>query len=115
VARFFIETSNGQVATHGQLLAAGLIADGADSPELPWHPVQGPPDASTMWFAVLRKRTRGIFIGNLVLRHGENHASLLGQGWEEVEHDQIGIDAAPPIPGEADEPAPAGRPDDQPM
>ncbi len=79
------------MATHAQLLEAGLIADGDDAPTLPWHPVQGPPDASTMWFAVLRKRTRGIVIGSLVLRHGDNHASLLEQGWEEVAIDSIGV------------------------
>ena len=44
-----------------------------------------------MWFAVLRKNTRGIFIGTLVLRHGDHHASLLEEGWEEIEPGQIGL------------------------
>jgi len=37
-----------------------------------------------MWYAVLRKRERGIFIGALAIRHGEHHASLLQGGWEEI-------------------------------
>ena len=97
VARFFIDTGTGQVATHRQLLDAGLIADGDDAPALPWHPVQGPPDASTMWFAVLRKRTRGIVIGTLVLRHGDHHASLLQDGWDEVPIDEIGTTLDQPM------------------
>ena len=86
------------MATHSQLLDAGLIAEGDDAPVLPWHPVQGPPDASTMWFAVLRKRTRGIVIGTLVLRHGDNHASLLEQGWEEIAPEDISAGPAPDHP-----------------
>jgi hypothetical protein len=42
-----------------------------------------------MWYAVLRKRERGIFIGTLVLRHGDHYASLLERGWEEIPVDQI--------------------------
>ncbi len=91
VGRFFIETQTGQVATGAQLLEAGLIPEGDDRPGLPWHPLSGAPDASTMWFAVLRKKTRGIFIGTLVLRHGDHHASLLEEGWEEIEPGQIGL------------------------
>lgn len=89
MGRFFIETSNGQIATHGQLLAAGLIADGDDAPVLPWHPVQGSPDATTLWHAVMRKKERGVFIGTLVLRHGDHHASLLAGGWEDVPMDEL--------------------------
>jgi len=100
MGRFFIETQSGQVATGRQLLNAGLIAEGEDSPGLPWHPLSGAADASTMWFAVLRKQTRGIFIGTLVLRHGEHHASLIEQGWEEVDVASI----AAPV-GQAGEPA----------
>ena len=44
-----------------------------------------------MWYAVLRKRTRGVYIGRLCFRHGGQHASLLQAGWEEVEPAQIGL------------------------
>ena len=58
---------------------------GADeTPVAPWHPIQGPRDASTMWYAVLRKRERGVFIGTLCIRHTGRQASLEQAGWEEV-------------------------------
>jgi hypothetical protein len=83
VAAFFIDTSSGRVATQRQLVEAGIArADGAAGP--PWHRIQGTGDASTMWYAVLRKKTRGVYIGSLVLRHGGQHTSLLEDGWEEV-------------------------------
>ena len=86
---FFIDTAQGTVATQHQLIAAG-ITDAAQPPPRPWLRVQGTGDASTMWYAVMRKRERGIFIGTLVLRHSPHHALLLGQGWEEVAVDAIG-------------------------
>ena len=43
-----------------------------------------------MWYAVMRKQTRGIFIGTLVIRHSDHHASLLQQGWQEVDPAEIG-------------------------
>ena len=46
------------MATHRQLVEAELV-DEFDHPLPPWHPIQGPSDASTMWYAVMRKRTRG--------------------------------------------------------
>ena len=59
-------------------------------PPRPWLRVQGTGDASTMWYAVLRKQVReGVFIGTLVLRHTDHHASLLQQGWQEVGHQEI--------------------------
>jgi hypothetical protein len=83
MASFFIDTSTGQVATQRQLVEAGVVrAD--EQPELPWHRIQGTRDASTMWYAVMRKREKGVFIGTLVLRHGDHHALLLESGWEEV-------------------------------
>jgi hypothetical protein len=90
VGAFFIDTDTGQVATRRQLADAGLTgADGA--PPRPWLAIQGPSDASTMWYAVLRRRTRGVFIGTLTIRHGAHHASLLSQGWDEVPVEQIGV------------------------
>jgi hypothetical protein len=90
VAVFFIETTSGQVATGRQLVEAGIARpDGEVSP--PWHRIQGTGDASTLWYAVMRKRTRGVYIGALVLRHGGQHTSLAGEGWEEVAVDEIGV------------------------
>ena len=88
---FFIDTATGQIATQGQLLSAGIASEGQGPPR-PWHRIDGPSDASTMWYAVLRKRTRGVYIGRLCLRHAGQHASLLQAGWEEVEPAQIGLE-----------------------
>jgi hypothetical protein len=89
VAVFFIDTSSGRVATQRQLVEAGIAAeDGSVGP--PWHRIQGTSDASTMWYAVMRKQTRGVYIGALVLRHGDHHSSLQEQGWQEVPVDEIG-------------------------
>jgi hypothetical protein len=43
-----------------------------------------------MWYAVLRKRERGVFIGMLCIRHTGRQTLLEGRGWEEVPVDQIG-------------------------
>ena len=67
--------------------------DAQDKPLKPWHPIQGPSDASTMWYAVLRKRVRGIFIGTLCIRHTGRQASLEADGWQEVPVDRIGVQA----------------------
>jgi len=91
---FFIDTAGGAVATQGQLVAAG-ITRGADPPPRPWLRIQGTRDASTMWYAVMRKRERGVFIGTLVVRHSAHHALLVRSGWEEIPVAQIGV------PGEA--------------
>ena len=88
MASFFIDTATGQVATLRQLVEAG-VADAVDGPPRPWHRIQGTGDATTMWYAVMRKRERGVFIGTLVLRHSGHHASLLQQGWQEVEPAEI--------------------------
>jgi hypothetical protein len=37
-----------------------------------------------MWYTVLRKRERGIFIGTLCIRHTERRNLLAEQGWEEI-------------------------------
>jgi hypothetical protein len=90
MASFFIDTDTGQVATLRQLVEAG-VTDAADAPPRPWHPIQGTRDATTMWYAVLRRRERGVFIGTLVLRHTSHHASLLQRGWQEVPVDEIRV------------------------
>jgi hypothetical protein len=88
VSAFFIDTSTGQIATRNQLVATGVMAS-ADLPPRPWHPVRGDRDASTLWYAVMRLQTRGVFIGTLVIRHSDHHASLLQQGWQEVAPEDI--------------------------
>jgi hypothetical protein len=91
VALFFIETSTGQVATGRQLGEAGMLLPSGVPPR-PWLRVQGTGDASTMWYAVMRKQIReGVFIGTLVLRHSDHHASLLQQDWQEVAIDEIRV------------------------
>jgi hypothetical protein len=94
VAVFFIDTSTGQVATQRQLVEAGVARSDALPPR-PWHRIQGTGDATTMWYAVLRKEVRdGVYIGALAIRHQEHHASLLQQGWQEVAPAEI---AAPGV------------------
>jgi hypothetical protein len=92
MAVFCIDTATGQVATRKQLLAAGIARPDRPVPR-PWHEIQGTSDASTMWYAVMRRREREIFIGALVLRHQGHHAFLLERGWEEVPVDEIGVPA----------------------
>jgi hypothetical protein len=77
------------VATLNQLAEAELL-DEQDKPVSPWHRIQGPSDASTMWYAVLRKRERGVFIGTLCIRHTGRQASLEERGWEEIPVEAIG-------------------------
>ena len=88
---FFVNTDDGRVASRRQLVAAGH-ADASERPNPPWHPIQGPSDASTMWYAVLRKRERGVFIGTLCVRHTGRQASLERAGWREVPVADIGVD-----------------------
>jgi hypothetical protein len=90
VGVFFVNTQDGRVATRAQLGDAGLV-DERDRPEPPWHPIQGPSDASTMWYAVLRKRERGVFIGTLCIRHTGRQTLLEERGWEEVPVAKIGL------------------------
>lgn len=76
------------MATRAQLAEAGVrFVD--ERPAAPWHLIQGPSDASTMWYAVLRKRERGVYIGTLCIRHTGRQASLEAAGWEEVPVDAI--------------------------
>lgn len=81
------------MATQRQLIEAG-IAPEDDAPPRPWFQIKGTGDATTMWYAVMRKQTRGVYIGALCIRHSEHHASLLKDGWQEVEVAEIGV-AAP--------------------
>jgi hypothetical protein len=92
VAAFFIDTETGQVATQRQLVEAGVARPDGEVPR-PWHRIQGSGDATTLWYAVMRKRERGVFIGTLVIRHSPHHALLLESGWEEIPVDEIGVGA----------------------
>ncbi|CAA9510030.1 MAG: hypothetical protein AVDCRST_MAG85-2282 [uncultured Solirubrobacteraceae bacterium] len=90
MAVFYIDTSSGQVATHKQLVEAE-ISDGIALPPRPWHKIQGTNDATTLWYAILRRREKHVYIGTLVLRHSDHYASLLEKGWEEVAVGDIGV------------------------
>jgi hypothetical protein len=92
VGVFFVNTEDGRIATQTQLAEAGLV-DELDRPGPPWHPIQGPSDASTMWYAVMRKRERGVFIGTLCIRHTGRKDLLEQRGWEEVPVGEIGPQA----------------------
>jgi hypothetical protein len=89
---FFINVESGQVATRKQLVEAGETPP-HEPPALPWHPVQGPDDASTALYAVLRKQVRGreraAWIGTLCIRQGDRQASLEREGWQEVSVDEM--------------------------
>ncbi len=66
------------------------IAPAAGIPPRPWLRIQGTGDASTMWYAVMRKRERGVFIGTLCIRHTGRQTLLEERGWEEVPVAEIG-------------------------
>jgi hypothetical protein len=86
---FYIDTSSGEFATHSQLNAHGLLNQGGH-PAPPWHRIQATSDASTLWYALLRKRTRGIWLGTLVMRSSDHYEKLLEDGWEEVPPEATG-------------------------
>ena len=86
---FFVNTEDGRVATQRQLIDAGFVDD-TDTPVDPWFRIQGPSDASTMWYAVMRKRARGVFIGTMCIRHTGRQTLLEREGWEEVPVERIG-------------------------
>ncbi|HEY8582278.1 MAG TPA: hypothetical protein VIL49_05000 [Capillimicrobium sp.] len=90
MAKFFIDTDTGQVATQHQLVDAGIASEDGQAPR-PWLRIQGTDDATTMWHAVMRRQERGIFIGTLVFRHTPHHALLLERGWQEIPHGEIGV------------------------
>ena len=87
VASFFIDTDTGQIATLRQLDEAGVVRRG--SPPPPWFPIQGTRDATTLWYAVMRKPVRDKYIGAMCIRHSDHHASLMEKGWEEVSVEEI--------------------------
>jgi len=76
------------VATKRQLVEAG-VAPPDTGPERPWLRIQGTNDASTMWYAVLRRQERGVWLGALAMRHQDHYQRLLADGWEEVPISEI--------------------------
>ena len=90
MSRFFVNTQDGRVATLSQLGEAGLMSE-EGKPAAPWYRIRGSSDASTMWYAVMTKKLRGVFIGTLCIRHLERKASLEAQGWTEVPVNAIGV------------------------
>lgn len=100
MGRFFIDTATGQIATQKQLIEGG-VATPEDDPPPPWFAINAPIDATTMWYAALRKQEKGVYIGTLVFRHQPHHTLLLERGWEEVPVEDIGL------PGTRSEVSPA--------
>jgi hypothetical protein len=78
------------VATRDQLADADLV-DEDRKPVAPWHPIQGPGDASSMGYVLMRKQSKGIFMGQMTVRHGGNQAFLEEQGWVEVPLNEIHV------------------------
>ena len=89
VGVFYIHVHEGHIATLDQLAEAEIIEVGED-PTFPWHRIDASSDATTMWYAAMRKRERDIFLGTLTFRHGDHHSLLLDAGWEEVPVEEIG-------------------------
>jgi hypothetical protein len=98
---FYIDTRSGDFATHTQLHAHGMLDEGGHA-RRPWHRVQATSDASTLWYALMRKRSHGIWLGTLTMRGGDHHAKLLADGWQEVAPERTGES----LGGEAAELAP---------
>src|SRR4051794_10757978 len=87
---FYIDTSSGDFATHEQLREHDLL-DRDSHPVPPWHRIQATSDASTLWYSLMRKHTRGIWLGALVMRSADHYRKLLGEGWEEVPPQLTGV------------------------
>jgi len=99
---FFIDTSTGQIATHAQLRECGVVTTAEPDPPKPWLRVHGTPDATTLWYSVLRKEVKqGVHIGALCIRHSDRLASLLADGWQEVPLEEIGPVQPGPWPRDA--------------
>jgi hypothetical protein len=93
---FYIDTRSGDFATHEQLREHDLL-DRDTRPVPPWHRIQATSDASTLWYSLMRKHTRGIWLGAVVMRSSDHRQKLLGEGWEEFPADHVGasLGAAP--------------------
>jgi hypothetical protein len=92
---FYIDTTSGDFATHTQLRDHGLL-DRDTRPLPPWHRIQATSDASTLWYSLMRKHTRGIWLGTLVMRSADHYRKLLDEGWEEVPPERTGVSLGEP-------------------
>ena len=90
---FYIDTQAGEFATHEQLRTHGLL-DRNGHARPPWHRIQATSDASTLWYSLMRKQTRGIWVGALVMRSADHYATLQREGWEEVPPERVGASLA---------------------
>ena len=86
---FYIDTSSGEFATHEQLREHGLL-DRDSRAVPPWHRIQATSDASTLWYSLMRKHTRGIWLGAVVMRSSDHRTKLLGEDWEEFPAERVG-------------------------
>lgn len=89
VGVFYIHVQEGHIATLDQLVEAEIVEIG-DDPTMPWYKIDAPKDATTMWYAAMRKQEKGIFLGTLTFRHCDHHSLLMETGWEEVPVEEIG-------------------------
>src|SRR5438874_10108822 len=92
----YVDTNSGEFATHDQLREHELL-DRDGRAQAPWHRVQAISAASTLWYALMRKRTHAIWLGALVMRSADHYRKLLGEGWEEASPERCGasLDGAP--------------------
>jgi hypothetical protein len=86
---FYIDTTSGEFALHAQLRDHDLL-DRDTRPVPPWHRIQATSDATTLWYALMRKPERGIWLGTLVMRSSDHYRKLLDEGWEEVPPESVG-------------------------
>ncbi len=89
VGVFYIHVQEGHIATLDQLVESEIVEIG-DDPTMPWYRIDAPKDATTMWYAAMRKQEKGIYLGTLTFRHCDHHSLLLTTGWEEVPVEEIG-------------------------
>lgn len=76
------------MATLRQLVLAG-VSTGGEYPPRPWLAVRGTDDATTLWYGVFRRRTRGVWLGALAIRHSDHHSLLEREGWSEVPVEEL--------------------------
>ena len=60
-----------------------------EEPKAPWFKIKGTDDAITMWYAVMRKQVKHVYIGALCLRHSAHHDLLVQRGYQEVDVEEM--------------------------
>src|SRR3954462_5792622 len=101
MGNFYIDTRPRPLPPHPPPRGPGRL-DAATRPLPPWHRIQATSDASTLWYSLMRKHTRGIWLGALVMRSADHRTKLMNEGWEEFPADRVGAS----LSGEAPELAP---------